>query len=103
VVHTVSSLADAERTKSGMGLALASDGVHELASERFLLGGRRSMEDSLGTRFNDIFGCSEKHVGRIKTHDRVRPTQAIGPLMGPGNLQSYLAFWYSRATKLYYV
>ena len=24
------------------------------------------MEDSLGTRFNDIFGCSEKNVGRAK-------------------------------------
>lgn len=64
--HTGSGLADAERTKSGIGLMLASEGVYELAFDRFLFEGRGSIEDSLGTRFNDMFGCSEKGVGSIK-------------------------------------
>jgi hypothetical protein len=62
MVHTRSGLADAERTKSGMDPMLASDGVYELASDRFLFAGLRSIEDSLGTRFNDISGCSEKDI-----------------------------------------
>ena len=57
-------MADAESTKSGMELTLASDGAYELVSDRFLFVGRRSIEDSLGTRFNDIFDCSEKETGR---------------------------------------
>jgi len=65
MVHTRSGFADAERTKSGIEPMLASDGVYELASDRFLFVGRRSIEDSLGTRFNDIFGCSEKGIGRV--------------------------------------
>ena len=65
MIHTISGLADAERTKSGIEHMLASDGVYELVSDRFLFGGRRSIEDSLGTRFNDIFSCSEKGVWRI--------------------------------------
>ena len=65
MVHTRSGLADTERTKSGIEPMLASDGVHELASDRFLFAGRRSIEDSLGTRFNDIFDCSEKGIWRI--------------------------------------
>ena len=59
-------MADAERMKSGIELMLASDGAYELASDRFLFAGRRSIKDSLGTRFNDIFGCSEKGVGRTE-------------------------------------
>lgn len=55
-------LADAERTKSGIEQTLASDGVYELASDRVLFSCRRSIEVSLGTRFNDIFDCSERGV-----------------------------------------
>lgn len=91
MVRTRSGVAEADRTKSGIGLMLASEGVHELPSERFLLAGRRSMEDSLGTRFNDIFGCSEKGMGREKY---TREGQIIGPPMGPKNLWSHLAFGY---------
>lgn len=65
-MHTGSGFADAERTKSGMELMLASDGAYELASDRFLFGGRRSIEDSLGTRFNDILCCSEEGVRKTK-------------------------------------
>lgn len=83
MTHTRSGLADAERTKSGIELMLASDGVYELASERFLFAGRRSMEDSLGTRFNDISNCSEEGVGGQKIGDG---GQTIGPLLGPNNL-----------------
>jgi hypothetical protein len=82
VVRTGSGLADAERTKSGMELMLASDGVYELVSDRFLFAGRRSIEDSLGIRFNDIFGCSEK--GMDGTED-TRRGQTIGPPVGPNN------------------
>jgi hypothetical protein len=83
VTHTRSGLADAERTKSGIELMLASDGAYELASERVFFVGRRSIEDSLGTRFNDISSCSEKGVGRQKIHDE---GQTIGPPKGPNNL-----------------
>ena len=75
-------MADAERTKSGIELMLASDGVYELVSDRFLFAGRRSMDDSLGTRFNDISGCSEKGMDRT---EYTRRGQTIGPLVGPNN------------------
>lgn len=64
MIHTGSGFADAERMKSGIELMLASDGVYELVSDRFLFVGRRSIEDSLVTRFNDIFCCSEKGIWR---------------------------------------
>ena len=58
-------MVDAERTKSGIELTLASEGVYELASDRLLFTCRRSIDVSLGTRFNDIFGCSERGMARI--------------------------------------
>lgn len=45
---------------------LASDVAYELVSDRFLFEGRRSIEDSLGTRFNDILGCSENGTGETE-------------------------------------
>ena len=78
MAHTRSGLADAERTKSGIELTLASDGAYELASDRFLFVGRRSIEDSLGTRFNDIFGCSENEIGRTKGTKRRSDDRSTG-------------------------
>ena len=57
---------------------LASDGEYELASDRFLFPGRRSIEDSLGTRFNDIFGCSEKGMGRVEGARRGSDDRSTG-------------------------
>lgn len=73
VTHTRSGLADAERTKSGIELMLDSDGAYELVSERFFFAGRRSIEDSLGTRFNDISGCYEKGDKRYMFRRSVHP------------------------------
>ena len=87
-VHTRRGLVDAERTKSGIELTLASDGVYELASDRVLFSCRKSIEVSLGTRFNDIFGCSEREAARI---GGTRQGQTIGPPVGPDNLLSHLA------------
>ena len=46
-----------------MELMLASDEAYELVSDRFLFAGLRLIEDSLGTRFNDIFDCSGNGIG----------------------------------------
>lgn len=83
MVRTRSGFADAERTKSGTVPTLASDGEYELTSERFLFTGRRSREDSLGTRFNDIPCCSEKGVGIAANRCQ---GQTNGPPLGPSNL-----------------
>lgn len=83
MVHTGSGLADAERTKSGIELTLASDGEYELASDRFFFEGRRSIDNSLGTRFNDIFGCSEKGTGRAESARRGSDDRSTG---GPEEL-----------------
>ena len=83
MVRTGSGLADAERTKSGIELTLASDGEYELASDRFLFAGGRSIDNSLGTRFNDIFGCSEKVTGRAEGARRRSDDRSTG---GPEGL-----------------
>lgn len=99
MVHTGIGLADAERTKSGIGLMLASDGAHELVSDRFLFAGRKSIEDSLGTRFNDMSDRSEEGIGRA---GGTRRGQTIGPPVGPNNLRSYLALANPRMTTVDY-
>ena len=77
-----------------------SDEAYELVSDRFLFAGRRSIEDSLGTRFNDIFGCSKEGMGGRRGKNG---GQTIGPLVGPNNLQSYLALTHSRAATVHSV
>ena len=61
-----------------MELTLASEGEYELASDRFLFADRRSIDNSLGTRFNDICGCSKKGTGRGEGRRRRSDDRSTG-------------------------